>query len=133
MNKRNFRTYLMTLVISFWFQNYNAQEDYAILRKNFNVSAKGLCHDLCKTKDTLILKSDKKIDYIYAINSRSKRELDTYVSENVLRIPLNGFTKGRHVFVVEQDKMNIVFAVQINETLPKIAVLLDDRRIEVNN
>lgn len=128
MHIRNFRTALITFLFSLWIQSFIAQEDYATLRKNFNVSAKDLLHDLCETKDTLILKSDKKIDYIYTINSQSKRELDTYVYENSLKIPLNRFTKGRHVFVVEQNKMNIVFAVQIADNISKVGLLTEEER-----
>lgn len=130
---RNFRTLLITFVFCFWFQNSIAQEEYAILRKNFNVSAKDLEHDLCQTKDTLILKSEKRIDYIYTINSQSKRELDTYVYENFLKVPLNRFTKGRHVFVVEQNKMNIVFSVQINDILSATVLLVEETRIVSDN
>lgn len=133
MNVRNFKSFLIAFIFSFWFQNAVAQEDYAILRKNFNISAKDLEHDLCHTKDTLILKSETRIDYVYSINRASKRELDRYVLENSFRIPLNSFSKGRHVFVVEQNKLNIVFVVEIKDTDPEIGLLAEERKIISEN
>ena len=44
-----------------------SQNGVATIRKNTNVIASGLYHDLNKTNDTLILKSDKKINFIRAV------------------------------------------------------------------
>ena len=133
MYSKNSPAIILVFILSFWFQNSIAQKDYASIRKNININAKDLMHDLCKTKDTLILKSDTKIDYVYTINRHSKREMDTYVLDNFLKIPLNKFTKGRQVFVVEQNKMNIVFVVHINDNLSEMALKANEKGIVSDN
>lgn len=133
MHSKNLRTVVLVFIFNFWFQSFIAQEDYATIRKNINVNAKDLMHDLCQTKDTLILKSNTKIDYVYTINRHSKREMDTYVRDNSLKIPLNKFTKGRQVFVVEQNKMNIVFVVHINDNLSEMALIANEKGIVSDN
>jgi len=127
------RPFLLALLLTFWFQNLTAQEDYAFIKKNLNVRAKDLVHDLNATKDTLILQSDKKIDYVYSINSDYKRELDTYVFENALKVPLSKFTKGKHVFVVGQNHMKIVFVIQIHDHFSKIALVAEEKRTTIDN
>jgi hypothetical protein len=41
-----------------------AKEPYAKFEKNRHIQVGGLIHELNKTKDTLILQSDKKINYL---------------------------------------------------------------------
>lgn len=127
-----FRCLLSFLIFSLWFQGVKAQDDFAVLKKNFNLSAKNLSHDLCLTKDTLILQSDIRINRIYTITNAYKRDLEMYGSENPIKIPLNTFAKGRHVFVVEQNKMSIVFVVQIQKALAEVAHLLEKEEVSDN-
>ena len=61
------KKYLLVFSIAFLnplLQNLLAQEDFAIIEKNINIDARGLYHNLNKTKDTLVLKSDTKINYV---------------------------------------------------------------------
>lgn len=115
-----YRRFFMASVIGLTFQKLHSQNEFASLEKNFNVRAKDLSHELNAAKDTLILNSSKTIDYVYAINSNYKREIDFYNNTNSLQVPLNQLSKGKHVFVVGNDKLQIVFVVRIlkdeNET-----------------
>ncbi len=97
----------------------NAQEQYAKLEKNRNIQAKGLIHKLNKTKDTLILTSDKKINYLYSVNKNQGRELDFYVDSTSYKLPLNKLAKGKHVLIAVQSPKRIVFVVKILKEIPK--------------
>jgi len=108
------------LVIAVFFANIIsdkiiAQEVYATIHKNTNKRASGLFHDLNKTKDTLVLKSEDHIHHIYSINKDSKREVSYYIKDDSYKLPLNTLTKGRHVFIVELCALKIVFSVIINK------------------
>ena len=104
--------------------SFGQKKDYASLEKNFNAYAKDLSHDLNKTKDTLLLKSDKPLRFIYSINKDYKREIDTYAGRNNFNIPLDTLTQGKHVFVVTQSSKRIIFVVHINGIRsPKIAAV----------
>ena len=96
-----------------------AQEAYAKLEKNRNIQAKGLIHKLNKTKDTLILQSDKKINYLYSINKNYGRDFDIYVDTTYFELPLNKLPKGKHVLVAVQSPKRIVFVVRILKDIPK--------------
>lgn len=128
-----YRRVLMASIVGLTLQKLKAQEHYAVLEKNVNVRAKELSHELNKTKDTLLLKSDKKIDYVYAINSTYHREVDTYVFENSFKVPLNKLSVGKHLFVVGQNHMKIIFVVRIVEELSKIALVTDKKVITIEN
>ena len=93
--------------------NAYAQKDFALIKENVNDSANGLFHDLNKTKDTLILSGDKWIRNVYSINQDYKRETDQYINANSVRLPLAHLTKGKHVFVVEQIPLKIVFVIKV--------------------
>lgn len=99
------------LLVSSWCY---AQQDFAILEKNRNREATTLLHELNTTKDTLLLKSDKKITYVYSINSEYKREIDVYAGKNSYQVPLTNLSKGKHVFVVSETPRRIVFVVYVN-------------------
>ncbi len=103
----------MASVIGLTFQKIHSQNQFAILEKNHNVRAKDLMHELNAAKDTLILNCAKTIDYVYAINSDYKREIDFYNNTNSLTIPLNQLSTGKHVFVVGHSRMQIVFVVRV--------------------
>jgi len=109
-----------------FFQNTFAQDSFATIEKNVNVDAKHLIHDLNKTKDTLLLKSDKKINYFYSINKDYKREVNYYVDTYEYKLPLVNLSKGRHVFVVGQSPLKIVFVVRILKEIPP-TILADSK------
>ncbi|NRB61239.1 MAG: hypothetical protein HRU50_15055 [Winogradskyella sp.] len=108
----------------------NAQESYAKLEQNKNIQAKDLIHKLNKTKDTLILQSDTKINYLYSINKDYGRDYDFYVDANYYELPLNKLKKGKHVLVAVQSPKRIVFVVKILKDIPK-SNTLSDSKIEV--
>lgn len=96
-----------------------AQAPYAKLEKNRNIQAKDLIHQLNKTSDTLILKSDKLIHSLYTINQNYARELDVEIDSTFYKLPLNMLSKGKHVFVARQSPLQIVFVVKILKDIPK--------------
>lgn len=95
------------------YNKVSAQEDYALLEPNVNVRANGITHYLNKTKDTLLLKSDKMINKVYAVNMKYEREVDTKINANSYKVPLTELSKGKHVFVVVQSPLRIVFVVRV--------------------
>lgn len=102
-----------------------AQEPAAIIEKNVNIAAKAVYHDLNSTRDTLILKSDKKINYFYTINHDYSREIDFYIGKTEYKLPLNKLSKGKHVVVVVQSPLRIVFVVKIlNDLNPEIEAVI---------
>lgn len=107
---------ILVFLLSFTLQ---AQESYAKLEKNRNIQAKNLVHKLNKTKDTLILQSDKKINYLYSINKNYGRDFDVYVDTTYYELPLNKLPKGKHVLVAVQSPKRIVFVVKILKDIPK--------------
>lgn len=107
---------ILVFLLSFTLQ---AQESYAKLEKNRNIQAKNLIHKLNKTKDTLILQSDKKINYLYSINKNYGRDFDVYLDTTYYELPLNKLPKGKHVFVAVQSPKRIVFVVKILRDIPK--------------
>ena len=90
-----------------------AQTHTARIEKNRNLTASNLIHDLNKSKDTLLLKSDFKISHVYSINSDYKREIDVYTDVNDFKVPLNSLTIGKHVLVVDLTPKKIVFVVYV--------------------
>ncbi|MEZ4793671.1 MAG: hypothetical protein R2783_09465 [Gelidibacter sp.] len=117
-----YRRLVMASLIGLTFQKLHAQKEFAILEKNHNVRAKDLLQELSATKDTLILNSPKTIDYVYSINSEYKREIDFYNNTNSLKIPLNQLSKGKHVFVVCNQRMKIIFVVRIQKDKSSLAL-----------
>jgi len=107
---------ILVFLLSF---TLNAQEHYAKLEKNRNIQAKGLIHELNKTRDTLTLRSDKKINYLYSINQEYGREFDFYIDTTYYRLPLNKLTKGKHVLVAVQSPKRIIFVVRVLKDIPK--------------
>ncbi len=113
----------MASVIGLTFQKLQAQKHFATIEKNYNVRAKDLSHELNATKDTLILQSPKIIDYVYAINTNYKREIDFYNNTNALKIPLHQLSKGKHAFVVGNQRMQIIFVVRVQKDNGKLALV----------
>lgn len=109
---------VLTLVIAFFCLLYfpvSAQE-FASIEKNKNAQAQQLYHELNVTKDTLILKSDTKINYVYSINRNYEKEVYDFINATSYQVPLTNLTKGKHTFVVGQSPLKIVFVVRINGT-----------------
>jgi hypothetical protein len=107
---------VLTLVIAFFCLLYfpvSAQE-FASIEKNKNAQAQQLYHELNVTKDTLLLKSDTKINYVYSINRNYEKEVYDFINATSYQVPLTKLTKGKHTFVVGQSPLKIVFVVRIN-------------------
>ncbi len=117
--KNLIRICLVLVLIFLLSYTLQAQEHYATLEKNRNIQAEGLIHKLNKTRDTLILQSDTKINYLYSINKDYGRELDFYIDTTTYKLPLNKLTKGKHVLVAVQSPKRIVFVVKILKDMPK--------------
>lgn len=122
------KKYLLVLIASsnLLFQDLYAQEHFATIEKNVNFRASNLFHGLNKTKDTLLLKSDKEINYVYSINKDNNREIDYHVNANSFKVPLKNLSKGKHVFSVVQAPLLIVFVVHVFKDSPPIIVMEDD-------
>ncbi len=123
----------MASLIGLTLQKLSAQKQFAALEKNYNVNAKDLSHELNITKDTLLLKSSKTIDYVYAINREYKREIDFYNNTNTLKIPLNQLSMGKHLFVVGNSRKQIVFVVRVLKDSKTIASVNDNNSSVSNN
>ena len=118
-----YRRLVMASIVGLTFQKkLQAQDAFATLEKNVNFRASGLIEELSANKDTLILRSDKKMTYVYSINKDYQREIDTYAGDTYFKVPLTNLSKGKHVFVVSVSPLKIVFVVRILkdyvETLP---------------
>lgn len=107
---------VLIFLLSFTLQ---AQESYAKLEKNRNIQAKELIHELNETKDTLILRSNKKINGLYSINKDYSRELDFYINDTSFKLPLNKLSVGKHVMVAVQSPKRIVFVIRILKEIPE--------------
>ncbi len=122
------KIYISALILAFFclhsFQA-SAQTTHATIEKNLNSRAKHLFHDLNTTKDTLILKSDKKIKYVYAINKDKELEVSQFIDGFNYEVPLHNLSEGKHLFVVEQLPLKIVFIVRIYKSR-KVAILIQD-------
>ena len=90
-----------------------AQDDFAKLEKNVNIRAKGLIHQLNASKDTLILKSKSLINKVYSVSMDYKREISLPVNKKHINIPISHLSFGKHVVVVVQSKMRIVFVIRV--------------------
>lgn len=108
-----FKPFVILFFVGMTSQTLYAQQNFAIIEKNVNVRAKCLLHYLSATKDTLILKGDRKIGYISAIDENSNRVVDTYVGEKDFKLPLKTLKKGKYIFVVIQQPLQIVFVVKV--------------------
>ena len=91
-----------------------SSEDFSTLVKNVNYRAAGLEHDLNETRDTLKLSSDRIIQRVYTVGDQG-RAIDLWVNRKQRDIPLTELSKGKYVFVVEQDYKKIIFQVLIHQ------------------
>jgi len=127
--KNLIRICLVIILIFLLSYTLQAQEHYAKLEKNRNIQAKGLIQKLNRTGDTLILKSDTKINYLYSINKEQGREFDFYIDSTTYKLPLNKLSKGKHVLIAVQSPKRFVFVVRILKDIPKqipIKVISED-------
>lgn len=124
---KNFPRFFVVIFITASISFSYSQTNYAKINKNKNVQAAGLFHDLNKTKDTLILKSNKKINYLYTANNKGKKGINTRIDNKEYKLPLNRLQKGRNVFVAIQSPLRIVFVVNILKEIPVI-----DKALVVN-
>ena len=93
-----------------------SQDRKVTLRKNLNIQAKNLHHSLNPTQDTLLLSStSSKINYVYTINRQYKREVNTFIDDTDCKLALNKLSTGKHVVVVGQNGLKIVFVIEIEE------------------
>ncbi len=116
------KSILLTLSISIFSNSVFSQTAFAKIEKNRNKNASTLFHDLNTSKDTLLLKSESKIAHVYSINSVYKRELDVYLSETDLQIPLTNLSRGKHVMVVEQAPKKIIFVIYVYGPFPMVSI-----------
>ena len=130
------KTFVMLAIAcsSLLYNSANAQKkDFALIEKNVNITASDLFHDLNKTKDTLILNSgEKRIRNVYSINTNYKRETQEYVNANSAKVPLTHLSKGKHIFVVEQVPLKIVFVVRVLQD-PKELSKVEVEKITASN
>ncbi len=117
--KNLIRIFLVVILIFLLSFTLKAQGHFAKLEKNRNILAKDLIHKLNKTGDTLILESNKKINYLYTINKDYGRDLDVFIDTTSFKLPLNKLSKGKHVLVAVQSPKRIVFVVRIINEIPK--------------
>jgi len=106
----------MTLLIAFFcLSNLQifAQQGFAEIEKNINFRARSLVHELNATKDSLFLKSEIDIKSIYTIHNQIKHDLIRHVNNKDYEVSLRDFDRGKHVFVVVQQLLKIVFVVHV--------------------
>lgn len=118
------RNLLLTILFTFskLFVNQTyAQNKIAILEKNTNVLAKDLHHTLNSSKDTIILRSKRRMHYVYSINSKNQREVDEFIQAYKLEIPVKKLSHGKHLFAVSYLQRKIVFVVKVYD--PKSAYI----------
>ncbi len=126
---RNFLlTILFTISKIFVHQSY-AQEKIAILEKNTNILASELSHELNETKDTLILRSKRRMHYIYSINQENKREVDEFIEAFKYEIPIKRLSQGKHLFAVSYLQRKIVFVLRVYD--PKATYIAAKRDEDV--
>lgn len=106
-------TSLIIVAFGFGIQGVTAQSTFATIAKNVNVRAKSVKHYLNSTKDTLILESERKINYVYAINREYKKEIYDFIDAKKYKVPLTNLKSGKYTFVVGQSPLKIVFAVHV--------------------
>jgi hypothetical protein len=126
--------YTAILVVSFTsvINPLFAQSFQAQIEKNYNVRASSLSHELNTTKDTLHLKSERKITHVYSINSEYKREIDVYLDTTTYKLPLTNLSKGKHLLVVGESPKKIVFVIRIMES-SDTALSLEQTKLSYSN
>ena len=120
----------LTLFIAFFCLSHStlfSQQEFATIEKNINYRASGLYHDLNTAKDTLVLKSDSKINYIYSIHKKMKHDINRHVYAADYKVALRDLSKGKHIFVVVQQSLKIVFVVRIYGETEVLAAVKNEK------
>jgi len=99
-----------------------SQASFATLEKNRNILASSLFHELNKSKDTLLLRSNSEISHVYSLNSENEKEIDVYISETDVKIPLSKLSQGKHVIVVDQTPKKILFVIHVFGHVSMVAI-----------
>lgn len=116
-----YRRLLMASMATFAIQKtVKAQSNFVILEKNYNFRAVDLVHELNATKDSLILSGTDKIRYVYSINDKYLREIDTYAGRKDFKVAINGLSSGKHVMVVSHHAKLVVFVLKIFRDEPDL-------------
>ncbi|MBR9914099.1 MAG: hypothetical protein GYB32_04620 [Algicola sp.] len=110
-----------------------AQNQFAKLEKNVNVRAQSLEHKLNASRDTLLLKSNTNIQRVYSVSMDYKREIDLAIHKKATAIPLTNLSNGKHVFVVKQSGMRIVFVIKIIGNDEQLLAMDDNLLVTKNN
>ncbi|MCX7550571.1 hypothetical protein [Xanthomarina sp. F2636L] len=105
------KSLLLTFYLVVFTSSVFSQTAFAKIEKNRNLTANSLFHELNATKDSLLLKSNMKISHVYSINSEYKREIDVYLNDTNLQIPLTNLSQGKHVMVVNLTPKKIIFVI----------------------
>lgn len=105
----NGKRYLI-VILFVTFNLTHGQAEFAFIKKNVNVLAEQLDHDLNSTKDTLILSSPAKIYRVYTIGT-NKGAVDNKLLTNNFKVPLTSFNRGKYVFIVDQLRYKIIFTI----------------------
>ena len=120
---------LFPLTILSFYAPASAQNKTGLIEKNINLEAQELYHDLNTTKDTLILKSKNKIHYIYSLNNKNEREVDTHVKSDSFKLALQDLSAGKHLFAVSYQQKKILFVLRVHD--PNMAYLNKPKGPEV--
>ena len=105
----NGKRYLI-IILFVTFNLAHGQAEFAFIKKNVNVLAEQLDHELNPTKDTLILSSPAKIYRVYTIGT-NYGAVDHELLTNNFEVPLSSFKRGKYVFIVDQLRYKIVFTI----------------------
>jgi len=126
---RNFLLTILFAISKIFVHNSYAQEKIAIVEKNNNVLAKDLSHELNASKDTLVLRSKHRMHYVYSVNSKNEREIDEFVEDVKINIPINRLSSGKHLFAVSYMQRKIIFVVRVYD--PKATYVASQRDEDV--
>ncbi len=126
---RNFLLTILFAISKFFIQNSYSQEKIATIEKNTNILAKDLQHELNASKDTIILRSNRRMHYVYSINSENKREVDEFIQAFKFEIPINRLSHGKHLFAVSYLQRKIIFVVRVYD--PKATYISKSKVEEV--
>ena len=114
--KINHRTLVLLFILPVFCSIHSyGQDKLFTLEKNRNVLANDLVHTLNRTKDSLLLRSNQKIHYIYSINRENEKEINQFVDAHEALIPLNDLSSGKHVIAVSLEQKKILFVVWVHD------------------
>ena len=125
---RNFLLSLLFAISKIFVHSGHAQEKIASIEKNNNLLAKDLHHELNSTKDTIMLRSKRRMHYVYSLNNENKREIDEFVEDFKYDIPVDRLSHGKHLFAVSYLQRKIVFVVRVYD--PRSSSIVIPKREE---